>query len=47
MKAAAMHEFGDVYVLKYEDIPTPKPKPGNIVIKVLATGINRLATSGY
>ena len=42
MKAAVMHEFGDVDVLKYEDIPTPKPKPGNIVIKVLAAGINRL-----
>ena len=42
MKAAVIHEFGDVDVLKYEDIETPKPKPGHILIKVLAAGINRL-----
>ncbi len=42
MKAAVIHEFGDVDVLKYEDIATPKPKPGHILIKVLAAGVNRL-----
>ncbi len=42
MKAAVIHEFGDVDVLKYEDIETPKPKPGHILVKVLAAGINRL-----
>ncbi len=42
MKAAVIHEFGDVHVLKIEDVPTPKPKPGHILIKVLAAGINRL-----
>ena len=41
MKAAVIREFGDVDVLKYEDIPTPKPKPGHILIKVLAAGVNR------
>ncbi len=41
MKAAVIHEFGDVDVLKYEDVPTPTPKPGHILIKVLAAGINR------
>ena len=41
MKAAAIHQFGDVDVLKYEDIETPTPKPGHILIKVLAAGINR------
>ncbi len=30
MKAAGIHEFGDVDVLKHEDIETPKPKPGHI-----------------
>ena len=35
MKAAVIHEFGDIDVLKYEDIETPKPKPGHILIKVL------------
>lgn len=41
MKAAVIHKFGDVDVLKYEDIETPKPKPGNVLIKVLAAGVNR------
>ena len=41
MKAAVIHEFGDVDVLKYEEIPTPSPKPEQILIKVLAAGINR------
>jgi len=42
MKASVIHEFGDVDVLKYEDIETPKPRKGHILIKVLAAGINRL-----
>ena len=42
MKAAVIREFGDVDVLKYEEVDTPKPKPGHILIKVLAAGINRL-----
>ena len=41
MKAAVIREFGDVSVLKYEDIETPKPKAGHILIKVLAAGVNR------
>ncbi len=42
MKAAVIHEFGDVNVLKYEDIETPKSKPSHVLIKVLAAGVNRL-----
>ncbi len=42
MKAIVIHEFGDFDVLKYEDIATPKPKAGHILIKVLAVGVNRL-----
>jgi NADPH:quinone reductase-like Zn-dependent oxidoreductase len=41
MKAAVIHQFGDTDVLKYEDIATPKPRPGHILIKVLAAGVNR------
>ena len=42
MKAIVIHQFGDANVLKYEDIATPKPKPGHILVKVLAAGVNRL-----
>ncbi|MCH7499643.1 MAG: NADP-dependent oxidoreductase, partial [Nitrospinae bacterium] len=41
-KAAVMHGFGDVDVLQYEDIERPTPKPGHILVKVLAAGVNRL-----
>lgn len=42
MKAAVLRQFGGPEVLRYEEIDTPEPKPGNIVIKVLAAGLNRL-----
>jgi NADPH2:quinone reductase len=42
MKAALMREFGPAGVLKLETVTTPKPQPGNVLIKVLASGINRL-----
>ena len=42
MKAALIHEFGDVDVLKHEDIERPRPKLGHVLIKVLAAGVERL-----
>ena len=42
MKAAVLRQFGKPDVLRYEEIDTPQPKPGHIVIKVLAAGMNRL-----
>ena len=42
MKAAVIHQFGDADVLKYEEVETPKPKEGNVLVKVLAAGVNRL-----
>ena len=45
MKAAVIHEFGDVDVLKYEEVATPEPKPGYVLVKVLAAGVNRLDTN--
>ena len=41
MKAAVIHQFGDVDVLKYEDIETPKPKRNHILIKVHAAQRNQ------
>ncbi len=42
MKAAVIHEFGDADVLKYENVPTPEARAGEVLIKILATGVNRL-----
>ena len=41
MKASVIHEFGDVDVLKYEEVATPEAQPGNVLVKVLAAGVNR------
>lgn len=42
MKAVMVRQFGAPEVLRYEEIATPRPKPGHILIKVLAAGLNRL-----
>ncbi len=42
MKASVIREFGDFDVLKYEDVPTPAPRPGHVLVKILAAGVNRL-----
>lgn len=42
MKAATIHQFGGPDVLQVEDMPVAKPKPGEVTVKVLAAGINRL-----
>lgn len=40
MKAIRIHEFGGPEVLKYEDVPVPEPGPGEIRIRVIASGVN-------
>lgn len=42
MKAAAFRRFGGPEVLEYLDLPTPEPRAGNVLVKVLASGVNRL-----
>ncbi|MXI45795.1 zinc-binding dehydrogenase [Pseudomonas moraviensis] len=42
MKASIFREFGGPNVLRYEDVATPSARPGHVVIRVLAAGINRL-----
>lgn len=42
MKAAVIREFGDVDVLKFEEVETPTAGPGNVLVKILASGINRI-----
>ena len=41
MKATVIREFGPPEVLRYEEIATPEPRPGHVVIKILAAGVNR------
>src|SRR4051812_47685410 len=40
MKAVRIHEFGGSSVLRYEEVPTPEPTSGQILIRVHAAGIN-------
>ncbi len=41
MQAATIHEFGDFDVFRHEEIETPEPKPGHVLIRILAAGVNR------
>src|SRR5881409_1031517 len=40
MKAIVAHEYGGPEVLKYEDVPRPEPKADQILIRVIAAGVN-------
>lgn len=42
MKATVIRSFGGPEVLKYEEVATPRPGPGNLLIRVVASGVNRL-----
>lgn len=40
MKAVQLHGYGDVDQLHYEDVPDPKPGPGEVLVKVISTSVN-------
>jgi NADPH2:quinone reductase len=40
MKAIQVHQFGGPEVLELREIPTPKPGPGQILVRVHAAGVN-------
>jgi NADPH:quinone reductase-like Zn-dependent oxidoreductase len=40
MKAVRFHEYGDASVLTPEDVPTPQPGTGQVLVKVAATSFN-------
>lgn len=42
MQAALFRAYGGPEVLRHEDVPAPEVKPGHVLIKILAAGINRL-----
>src|SRR6201993_1179452 len=40
MKAIRVHEFGGPEVLKLEEVATPKPSAGQVLVRVHAAGVN-------
>ena len=40
MKAVIAHEYGAPEVLKYEDAPRPEPKENELLVRVIACGVN-------
>ncbi|MHB8503839.1 MAG: NADPH:quinone reductase, partial [Candidatus Acidiferrales bacterium] len=40
MKAIVVHEFGGPEVLKFEEVPTPKPAAGQVLVRVHGVGVN-------
>ena len=44
MKAVRVHEFGGPEVLRLEEVPTPKPGPGQVLVRIHAVGVNPVET---
>src|SRR5262249_7610504 len=44
MKAVVVHQFGGPEVLKYEDASRPQPKETEILVRVIAAGVNPVDT---
>lgn len=40
MKAILVRQFGGPEVLKLEEVPTPKPGPGQVLVRIHAAGVN-------
>jgi NADPH2:quinone reductase len=40
MKAIRVHEFGGPEVLKLEEVPTPRPAAGQVLVRIHAAGVN-------
>src|SRR5436190_18981766 len=44
MKAIRVHEFGSPEVLRLEEVPTPQPGLGQVLVRMDAIGINPVET---
>src|SRR5438046_8152572 len=40
MKAVVVHEYGGPEVLKYEEVPRPEPKDNEVLVRMIAAGVN-------
>src|SRR5258708_4638706 len=40
MRAIRLYEYGGPEVLRYEEVPTPEPGPGEVLVKIEAAGLN-------
>ncbi len=40
MQASVFYEYGEPEVLRVEEVPTPTPGPGHVVVRVHAAGVN-------
>jgi NADPH:quinone reductase-like Zn-dependent oxidoreductase len=40
MKAAIIHEYGGPEVLKQEEVPRPEPRDNEVLVRVIAAGVN-------
>ncbi|MET7977085.1 NADP-dependent oxidoreductase [Streptomyces mirabilis] len=40
MRAIRVHEHGGPEVLRYDEVPTPQPGPGEVLVRVHAVGVN-------
>src|SRR5271169_6134900 len=40
MQAIRVHQFGGPEVMKLEDVPDPKPGPGQVLVRLHAIGVN-------
>jgi NADPH:quinone reductase len=44
VKAIRVHQFGDPEVLRLEEVETPRPGPGQVLVRVRAIGVNPVET---
>jgi NADPH2:quinone reductase len=44
MKAIRVHEFGGPEVLRLDEVPTPRPDPGQVLVRMRAIGVNPVET---
>jgi NADPH2:quinone reductase len=44
MRAIWVHEFGGPDVLRLEEVPTPEPGPGEVLVRMRAIGVNPVET---